>query len=338
MAQTNNSKVYVDPRVNIDKASFYVQGLNEVFGVENVIFTNKPFSGNEDRIDNLNFVTGGKKYTIDLGETSDVKPSAYAWCDVYAHKNANKAKTPAQFQDKLVALPSSFGIKLYSHKDSALYAWRNMWKTFYKIWPFTFVMRYRKQCRHRALYETYTQGNAVEKNYVFHLSSVWPNDDWFQNDPGFNEANSNFIAACQSIKEINFDGGLSFSEDVHCCPSLLSFKCEGSVSVKEYVEKTKKSVLVFNTPFSNGAHGWKLGEYLALGKAIISLPIVNDLPTPFVHGENIHFVENNEESIKEAILKITSDDGYRTKLEKGALEYWNKYASAAKNIELLGVK
>lgn len=110
------------------------------------------------------------------------------------------------------------------------------------------------------------------------------------------------------------------------------------MSVKEYIERTKKSVLVFNTPFSNGAHGWKMGEYLALSKAIISLPIVNDLPAAFVHGENIHFVEITEASIKEAILKITGDDAYRSKFEKGAKEYWEKYASAAKNIKLLGVK
>lgn len=167
MKLTNNTKVFVDPRVNIDKASFYVQGLHDIFGMENVIFTNKYFSDNKDRIDVLNFVTRGKKYSIDLGETSDVKASAYAWCDVYGHKNANKSKTPAQFQEKLVALPSSFGIKLYGHIDSAIYAWRNMWKTLHKIWPFTFVQRYRKQCRYRVLYEEYTPSTSVEKKLHF---------------------------------------------------------------------------------------------------------------------------------------------------------------------------
>lgn len=74
---------------------------------------------------------------------------------------------------------------------------------------------------------------------------------------------------------------------------------------------------------------------MALGKAIVSLPLVNDLPEPLVHGENIHFVENNVKAIKEAILKIKNDDDYRAKLEKGAREYWEKYGTSTKSLELL---
>lgn len=338
MSPTNNTKVYVDPLVNVNYAGFYIHGFYQKFGVKNVIFTNKPFLSLENRINCLNFVIDDKKYCIDFGETSDVKPKEYAWCDVYGHVNANLEKTPAEFRNKLVSLPPYFGIKLWSHIDSFVYAWKNMWKTFYKICPPVFIMRYRKQCRYRVYYEEYENSVPTDKNYIFHLSSIWPNDDWERNDPGFNEANSKFIVACNAIPELNFDGGLTFAKNVSCSPSLAKFKCEGSVSVKEYLEKTRKSLVAFNTPFSNGSHGWKLGEFLALGKAIISLPLVNDLPEPLVHGENIHFVENNEEVIKEAILKIRNDDVYRAKLEKGARAYWEKYATSTKSLELLGIK
>lgn len=137
-----------------------------------------------------------------------------------------------------------------------------MWKTWLKIWPFTFVQRY------RVLYEEYDRQYSVDKNYVFHMSSLWLNADWDRNDELFNEANARFISACQRIPEINFDGGLSMSSKEHCSPSLRNFACEGSFSVKEYLEKTGKSFVVFNASFSNHAHGWKLGEFLALGKAI----------------------------------------------------------------------
>jgi glycosyltransferase involved in cell wall biosynthesis len=84
-------------------------------------------------------------------------------------------------------------------------------------------------------------------------------------------------------------------------------------------------------------HGWKLGEYLALGKAIISTPISNDLPLSLVHGENIHIVENNFEEIRKAIILIIKDDEYRHKLEKGAHLYWEKYGTPSKSLELLGL-
>lgn len=101
------------------------------------------------------------------------------------------------------------------------------------------------------------------------MSSVWLNADWDRNDELFNEANARFISACQRIPEIIFDGGLSMSSKEHCSPSLRNFACEGSFSVKEYLEKTGKSFVVFNASFSNHAHGWKLGEFLALGKALL---------------------------------------------------------------------
>ena len=55
---------------------------------------------------------------------------------------------------------------------------------------------------------------------------------------------------------------------------------------------------------------WDLGEYLALGKAIISTPLFNDLPAPLTHGINIHFVENDVDSIKEAVSYIIANPDY----------------------------
>jgi glycosyltransferase involved in cell wall biosynthesis len=93
---------------------------------------------------------------------------------------------------------------------------------------------------------------------------------------------------------------------------LINFK----YSYSEYLEKTKKSLFVFNTPAVFECHGWKLGEYMAMGKAIISTPLSNDLPESLKHGENIHFV-NSEEEIKDAIQLLLKDEDYRNKLEKG---------------------
>ena len=62
------------------------------------------------------------------------------------------------------------------------------------------------------------------------------------------------------------------------------------VCMTEWMHKTKMSEVVFNTPAFWECHGWKLGEYLALGKAIISTPLSNDLPYPLEHGKNIYMI------------------------------------------------
>jgi glycosyltransferase involved in cell wall biosynthesis len=95
---------------------------------------------------------------------------------------------------------------------------------------------------------------------------------------------------------------------------------------------------VFNTPSFWDYHGWKLGEYLALGKCIVSTKLSNDLPYPLEHGVNIYFVENSEESMREAVEYILTHPDYRHKLEKGAREYWETYGTPEASLKLLGIE
>ena len=75
-----------------------------------------------------------------------------------------------------------------------------------------------------------------------------------------------------------------------------------------------------------------------MGKCIISTELSNDLPYPLEHGVNIHFVENSEIAIKEAVEYIMSHPEYQRKLEQGTREYWEKYGSPEASIKLLGIE
>ena len=94
--------------------------------------------------------------------------------------------------------------------------------------------------------------------------------------------------------------------------------------------------MVFNTPAFWNCHGWKLAEYLALGKAIVSTDLSNDLPAPLVNGENIHITDNSQEAIGKSILFIMNNIEYRDKLGNNARRYWEKYGTPVKSLELLG--
>ena len=94
----------------------------------------------------------------------------------------------------------------------------------------------------------------------------------------------------------------------------------------------------FNTPAFWDCHGWKLGEYLALGKAIISTPLSNDLPAPLIHGQHIHIIpDSSKESIREAVVLLINNPDYRENLEKNALNYWNEFGNPEKSLNLLGL-
>ena len=84
-----------------------------------------------------------------------------------------------------------------------------------------------------------------------------------------------------------------------------------------------------------GCLGWKLGEYLALGKAIISTPIQRQLPADLEHGTHIHVVDGSEDSIRDAIQRITCDGAYRLRLEVNSRAYFDRYVNPQSAIERL---
>ena len=111
------------------------------------------------------------------------------------------------------------------------------------------------------------------------------------------------------------------------------FPCR--LSVEEYMENMRRSFVAINTPAVVSCHGWKLAEYLALGKCIVSVPLVNDLPYPLEHGANVHFVDGDAKSVMEAVKYIYEHPNYRQKLERGARAYFEKYCAPEQTIRLL---
>jgi glycosyltransferase involved in cell wall biosynthesis len=92
---------------------------------------------------------------------------------------------------------------------------------------------------------------------------------------------------------------------------------------------------VFNSPAVHACLGWKLGEFLALGKAILSLPLSRAMPSPFVHGEHVHYVADEEPAMRDAIERLLRDHPYRARLEIGARRYYLEYLSPERAIQRL---
>lgn len=330
-------KVVIDSDCDIVYSSFYIQGLYQLFGKKNVKFGR--IAGKPDTLGDLCFVVNRegiqeRKYVVSLYDSYKVDGPLYNWCDVYGNVNANFAKTPEQYHKKLVSLCPSFGVHLCSLPRAMYFS--------------LFVQAgvkdpIKKRCGkslrmyRRSTLDNYAPSVASDR-FVFFLSTLWYNDEWNKNDEGVNARRANFIRACKDLEEVRFEGGL-VSQGKERSSEVLFADCLCSgVSMGEWMERTKRSTLVFNTPAFWDCHGWKLGEYLALGKCIISTKLSNDLPAPLVHGKNIHFVENDREAMKEAVRYIIDHPDYRTSLEKGARDYWEKYGTPLASLKLLGVE
>jgi len=334
-------KVIIDPVDDILYMSFYVYGLTKLFGSDNVKFSPKPFvelSSESRHTKSTRFIVekDGKKrrYVIHGDDTYQIHEELYRWCDVYGCVNANFDKTPEKYHQKLVSLCPSFGVRCWNLSQIIYHAIRNCPKDGTSVRKF---FGKHKRLHQRPQYSDYLSFSSIEGHYIFFLSTLWYNDEWNKNDVGVNGRRANFIRACKSMDQVLFEGGLVSQGKERSSEDLFAdCLCQG-VPMRAWMEKTKRSSLVFNTPAFWDCHGWKLGEYLALGKCILSTPLSNDLPAPLVHGKDIHYVENDQEVMREAVEYIIDHPEYRKRLEHGANAYWERYGTPEASLRLLGL-
>lgn len=357
-ASTKCKRIIIDPRSSYAYGSFYLYGLINLFGRTNVHFSIKPFRELPDVGWNFRFiaVNGDEitKYYVHTDDSWKIHETDYKWCDVYGSVNANFKETPKEKYPKLVSLVPSFGICAMSDSkafwmaiDTFLSAMpiivkRQEWNKYknkmdrnvYKNIKHHFGKIYKTQ-KKRMPYSSYVETCDSLDDYIFFCSTLWYDNPDNQNDKGVNLHRAIYMRTCKSLPNIKFEGG--FVADSTSSKEKFADLLTNGVEVSEWMRKTKLSALVFNTPAFWNCHGWKLGEYLALGKCIISTPLSNDLPAPLEHGVHIHYVEPNEESIREAVEYIVSHKEYRKTLERNAKAYWDRYGTPEQSLHLLGL-
>lgn len=326
--------IIIDAGCDMLYASFYIQGLTQVFGSRRIRFGRLGVNARGSGCLNFMVCDGAatRKVTISMADSYQVDPELYHWCDVYGSVNANFSKTPEQYHGKLVALCPSFGIRLDNVQKALL---PSLLASYSSLPLKKRIGRWRRML-HRPTYNEYNL-SETERRYVFFLSTLWYSDEWNQNDAGLNTRRANFIRACKQLPEVDFEGGLVSQGKERSSEALFSDCLAEAVSMKKWMENTKRSTLVFNTPAFWDCHGWKLGEYLAMGKCIASTALSNDLPVPLEHGVNVHFVENTLEDMKAAVAYMVNHPDYAAKLGQGAREYWEQYGTPEASLRLLGI-
>ena len=277
-----------------------------------------------------------RRVYIDAGDWSRYNEEALEWCDIYAKVNIDPDSIPREYASKIVAIGPSFGIRLW-RPPSAL--WHAM-TTYLLCWlcmdryiierPRLHFGGYWRQFRYRLPEHVY-KPDVPSSDYIFFASTLWSESE-------INNYRALFIEACQSLAGIQFEGGFvrPRSKTRHI-PNLEGLEkliiSDKKYPLSEYIRKIKTSAVVYSTPGVHGCLGWHLSEFLALGKAIISLPLTRQMPAPLVHGRHIHYIDGSLGSIKSAVRLICQNREYREKLERGAREYYLAYLQPPRVIE-----
>jgi len=331
-----STKVFLDPSCRVWYATFYIYGLIREFGRQNVSFSNQFFKElKRDEEAQFHYlaavvVTPNNIHTriiIDYHDKPIVMKLAYQWSDIYAKININDELTDHRFFNKMVNIPPGFGIKLWDKWEAIYYSFTNfvkcrssthiLWKRFFRDY---YAQNKREKLKNYLLTKPERDFLSEKKPYVFMIGRLWIHQNCIDNT---NLMRKKFIETCQQ-SDFDFEGGFLARKE-H--PQYEKFKhlCFlKPYSALAYLKKTKESAIVFNTPTVHNCHGWKLGEFLAMGKAIISTTLSNRLPENLVHGKNIHFISSLDE-LESAIHLLLNNSDYRKKLEKGSKAYYKKF-------------
>lgn len=330
-------RIVFDYRTILAYGAYYYYGFKSVYG--NIVsygLTDVSISNHEEYRKGCAVIIiydNGKKKRIfiDTNDNDGISIKYYDWCDIYAKINLNPAD---RNKTKVIAIGPSFGIQIWSPFNTMLKCIKNYvcWNGSYKESLRLYLKDYAYTFYRRLPYEKYNIKCHEERNYMFTLSTLWYDERTFNTT---NKLRGHFARACKDEFE-HFEGGFYFIKGDGVqkeFPKYKSYMEEYGdlliyerISMTEYMKRINRASFVFNTPSVCGCHGWKLGEYLAMGKAIISTPLNNVMPGDFIAGT--HYIEvTNENEIREAVHRLHEDASLVESLKQKSIEYFDQYLS-----------
>ena len=328
--------ILIDPRLKHAFASMFLYGLERIFGNRQIKYRISPFrelrhTSVEENFDQyLAFIVGKNlRVIVDYRDKSTFNLEALSWSDIYAKVNFKSTEIEglsSDFINKIIPIGPNFGINQWSllglYGEFLLNRLRIGFRSDLMVDLRTYMAGYNWTRRRRRI-EDYRVSTS-DSGYVFHASRYYTNQS---HGATTNRVRAEFIRAVRACEGVQFEGGL-----VGARPGNEEF---GDLALRQgyasavYLNKTARSSVVFNTPAAWGCNGWKLGEYFALGKAIISTPFVNDIPPGVEHGINIHILDVSL-PVREQVKGLLDDQSYREHLERNARTYFEDHLEPEK--------
>lgn len=320
--------VRVHPRFVIPYYAFYLEGLGRVFGFHSIVFDRAGGPESTEFDDGFAFTLSGdgaapgrhRRIYLSTNDFARYDRLALAWCDRYGIVNHDPARAAALADaDKIVPIGPSFGIRYWGSLGGTVRDVARLLAASGES-PRLTLERARKttQAFAKRLPESRYVPGQSRNDYVFFVA--WP----WKKHLEVNPPRARFMRACKAVPGLEFEGGFAprRRRDIDGIDDVTARR---RYAFKDWIRLTKASALVFNNPAVHGCLGWKLGEFLALGKAIVSVPLGREMPAPLEHGKHVHFVGDDPDEMREAIVRIMHDDAYRANLEIATRSYYLEY-------------
>jgi len=141
--------------------------------------------------------------------------------------------------------------------------------------------------------------------------------------------NEQRIAIIRQLKKNlgkRFVGGLQPSDYARKVAPELVIEDARLSQRRQYLSMVERSSIVVSSTGLLGSNGWKLGEYIALGKAIVSEPLKAEVPGLFSDGTHYESYTNPEDCIGK-IHKLLSSPERLQALGNATSTYYKEHLS-----------
>jgi glycosyltransferase involved in cell wall biosynthesis len=324
--------IRVDPRFAPEHAAYYLSGLVERYGRAELPFSVEGFPTTYSDNKPLAYVVrrGSEERNVYIAadDMPELDAAALAWADVYGKVNLEPSIVPSGFVGEVIPIGPSHSLRLWPAWRALGVAWRTSRAGGRLVGQREHYRRFWLQASRRLDHAAY-EPSPSEGDFVFYNGWLWAKH------PEANAPRAEFMRACKELApEIRFEGGFT-ARRRNDVPEYADVTAERRFTLPEYLDRIKRSTLVFNNPAAHYCLGWKLAEFMRLGKAIVSLPLSRAMPAPVIHGEHLHVVDGTRGSIQEAVRSIAGDPDYRRRLELGARSYYLTHLAPGRVIERL---
>lgn len=175
-------------------------------------------------------------------------------------------------------------------------------------------------------YECYPNlGNHNESKIIF-MTRLWPDNTSYKRfnikNKKINQTRVSTLRLCRERFGKQFIGGLYPDKMSLCFPDLVLPK--SMTKRNNYLKLMHEADICIATTGLHNSIGWKLTEYVAASKCIVSEPLFYEVPGNFAKGIN-YMEASTPEEIVEAIETLLNDNTLRNTMKFNNYTYYNNY-------------
>lgn len=269
-------------------------------------------------------------------------PSALSWCDIY-FKRSLELETFSGLSECQKKKLHPFGFNYQVVSSSKAYFFQRFFLEFISRPYNPFVEKNRFHLSNWKEYfeavwnpdvsplltpQTLSPSQVKLSNTILFQCRLWdPAHMAERNRDDAEKINNQRIELIRRLKTefgSNFVGGLQHNNFTQRVAPDLLIDSKQMAKRLLYIDLVKKAKIVNSSPGLLGSNGWKLGEYIALGKCIVSEPISTYVPGVF--KEDIHYASYSDvETCLEKVYRLFHTNKEAENLMSNVEDYYYNY-------------